>query len=171
MGLYDQFLAQKHRLDERKGRPVPAQNSGIAKTAGGSPRNSKTGAEDAPAQPAVKTQAHENTTTTTIPLPLHTSVEALDSTAARAAISAISAIREENQSDAVAIPLLPAAIPVRGIAENSDSPEELRQRMAAENERRRDWFREPVEGWPERIEIRSALTGETTVINLNRTRH
>lgn len=46
----------------------------------------------------------------------------------------------------------------------------LRQRMAAENERRRDWWREPVEGWPERLEIRSAVTGEVIVIYLGMSR-
>jgi hypothetical protein len=39
--------------------------------------------------------------------------------------------------------------------------------MAAENERRRNWWREPVEGWREgRLVIRSALTGEATIIEL-----
>jgi len=39
--------------------------------------------------------------------------------------------------------------------------------MAEENVRRRDWHKLPVEGWREgRLVIRSALTGEATVIEL-----
>jgi hypothetical protein len=46
--------------------------------------------------------------------------------------------------------------------------------MAAENDRRRGWWREPVDGWREgRMEWRNVVTGETTVIRLakRRTRH
>ena len=40
--------------------------------------------------------------------------------------------------------------------------------MAAENERRRDWHTQPVDGWREgRLEWRSAETGEATVIHLS----
>jgi hypothetical protein len=39
--------------------------------------------------------------------------------------------------------------------------------MASENERRRGWWREPVDGWREgRLTIRSAVTGEAKVIRL-----
>jgi hypothetical protein len=44
--------------------------------------------------------------------------------------------------------------------------ERLRDEMARENERRREWWRRPVPDWPNRIEIRSAMTGEATVIPL-----
>jgi hypothetical protein len=41
--------------------------------------------------------------------------------------------------------------------------------MAAELERRRGWYAQPVEGWREgRLEIRSVLTGETATIRLKR---
>ncbi len=44
-------------------------------------------------------------------------------------------------------------------------------RMAAENERRRDWSVKPVEGWREgKLTIRSAVTGKTNVIQLPRGR-
>jgi hypothetical protein len=37
--------------------------------------------------------------------------------------------------------------------------------MAAENERRREWWREPVDRWRAgRLAIRSIVTGEATVI-------
>lgn len=43
--------------------------------------------------------------------------------------------------------------------------ERLLDDMAAENERRRDWHAKPVQGWRDgRLEIRSILTGESTVI-------
>ncbi|HEY8033333.1 MAG TPA: hypothetical protein VIF02_13395 [Methylocella sp.] len=45
--------------------------------------------------------------------------------------------------------------------------ERLLDAMAAENERRRDWWREPLEG---RLAIRSIDTSETTVIYLANTR-
>jgi hypothetical protein len=39
--------------------------------------------------------------------------------------------------------------------------------MAAENERRREWWTKPVEGWREgRLIIRSVMTGKTNVIYL-----
>jgi hypothetical protein len=39
--------------------------------------------------------------------------------------------------------------------------------MAAENMRRWDWWREPVEGWRDgRLVLRSAMTGEANVILL-----
>jgi hypothetical protein len=45
------------------------------------------------------------------------------------------------------------------------SVERLLDAMAAENERRRDWWRKPIEGWSEgRLTIRSIVTGESTVI-------
>ena len=41
--------------------------------------------------------------------------------------------------------------------------------MQAENESRRDWWREPVAGWRDgRLEWRSIMTGETTVIRFRR---
>jgi len=40
--------------------------------------------------------------------------------------------------------------------------------MQGENERPRDWWTRPPDGWPERITLRSALTGETTTIQLQR---
>jgi hypothetical protein len=60
------------------------------------------------------------------------------------------------------------------VALTEDAPvsvERLLDAMAAENERRRDWWREPVEGRSEgRLTIRSIDTGETTVIYLATTR-
>ena len=43
--------------------------------------------------------------------------------------------------------------------------ERLLDAMAAENERRRDWHTQPVEGWREgRLEWTNASTGEATII-------
>jgi hypothetical protein len=47
----------------------------------------------------------------------------------------------------------------------SASVDNLLEAMAAENERRRDWWKQPVEGWREgRIAWRSVVTGEETVL-------
>lgn len=54
---------------------------------------------------------------------------------------------------------------VRGLSA-SENVQGLLDDMTAENERRRDWWRYPVEGWPYRLTIRSVLTGETVVIQL-----
>jgi ribonuclease HI len=41
--------------------------------------------------------------------------------------------------------------------------------MAAENERRRNWHKQPLDDWRAgRLEIRSVLTGETTIIRLHK---
>ncbi len=41
--------------------------------------------------------------------------------------------------------------------------------MAAENERRRDWHKQPLSDWRAGyIKIRSALTGETTTIRFHK---
>jgi hypothetical protein len=51
------------------------------------------------------------------------------------------------------------------------SVDRLLVEMAAENERRRDWWRQPVDGWREgRLKIRSVLDGETTTIRLSKRR-
>jgi hypothetical protein len=45
--------------------------------------------------------------------------------------------------------------------------ERLLAAMAAENERRRDWYEKPVQDWRDgRLEIRSIMTGEHNVIYL-----
>jgi hypothetical protein len=45
--------------------------------------------------------------------------------------------------------------------------ERLLDAMAAENERRREWWRQPVDGWREgQLTIRSIISGESTVIYL-----
>jgi hypothetical protein len=52
-------------------------------------------------------------------------------------------------------------------AEARASVDELCADMAAENERRREWWTKPVEGWREgRLIIRSVMTGKTNVIYL-----
>lgn len=62
---------------------------------------------------------------------------------------------------------LPSAPVAASLEERWASVALLRDAMAAENERRRNWWREPVEGWREgRLVIRSALTGEATIIEL-----
>jgi hypothetical protein len=55
------------------------------------------------------------------------------------------------------------------LAERRAAVERLRDAMQAENERRRDWDKQPVEGWREgRLTIRSALTGEETTIHFEK---
>jgi len=45
--------------------------------------------------------------------------------------------------------------------------ERLLDDMAAEAERRRDWWERPPEGWSEgRLKIRSAMTGDVTTVQL-----
>ena len=60
------------------------------------------------------------------------------------------------------------SVPSSGVSEKfaaGDVPR-LLDAMAAENERRRDWHTQPVEGWREgRLELRSAATGEATIIH------
>jgi len=69
-------------------------------------------------------------------------------------------------SDALSDSLRPAPV-TASFEERRASVALLQDAMAAENERRRGWWREPVEGWREgRLVIRSALTGEATVIEL-----
>ena len=47
---------------------------------------------------------------------------------------------------------------VASLEERRAAVERLLDAMAAENERRRDWWREPPKGWREgRLELRSAL--------------
>jgi hypothetical protein len=64
---------------------------------------------------------------------------------------------------------LPASLPsvpvVASLKERRASVALLLDAMADENERRRGWWRDPVEGWREgRLVIRSALTGEANVL-------
>jgi hypothetical protein len=60
--------------------------------------------------------------------------------------------------------LAPAA-PVASLEERRAAVLALLDDLAAETERRRDWHTKPPEGWSEgRLELRSALTGEATVI-------
>ncbi len=40
--------------------------------------------------------------------------------------------------------------------------------MAEETAARSQWWREPPKGWPDRLNIRSVLTGEVTTIRLQR---
>ena len=62
---------------------------------------------------------------------------------------------------------LPSAPVAASLEERRASVELLRDAMAEENERRRDWHKLPVEGWREgRVAILSALTGEAYVIPL-----
>jgi hypothetical protein len=50
-------------------------------------------------------------------------------------------------------------------AERRASVDRLLADMAAENERRRDWHKQPVPGWREgRIAWRNVVTGEETVL-------
>jgi len=54
---------------------------------------------------------------------------------------------------------------VASLKERRASVALLLDAMADENERRRGWWRDPVEGWREgRLVIRSALTGEANVL-------
>jgi hypothetical protein len=49
------------------------------------------------------------------------------------------------------------------------SVDRLLEAMGAENERRRNWHSQPVEGWREgRLEISSVLTGVLTTIRLSK---
>ena len=52
------------------------------------------------------------------------------------------------------------------------SVEKLLADMALDLDRRKDWWRQPVDGWREgRLEIRSVLTGEATTIRLSKRRN
>ncbi len=77
---------------------------------------------------------------------------------------------DQPASDARSASLLPRPA-AASLDDRRASVALLRDAMAAENERRRGWWREPVEGWREgRLVIRSALTGEATVIELSPSR-
>lgn len=59
-------------------------------------------------------------------------------------------------------------VPSSGIYEKFSASEvpRLLDRMAAENERRRDWHTHPVEGWREgRLEWRAATDGKATILH------
>jgi hypothetical protein len=45
--------------------------------------------------------------------------------------------------------------------------EAIYAQMAEERERRIDWWRKPVEGWPDRLEIRNIARDETITIRLD----
>ncbi len=87
---------------------------------------------------------------------------------------ALMAIPASSQVLSSKVRLRPVAGPSLSHAEVTPFQEECRAsverlltEMAAENERRRNWWREPLEGWSEgRLAIRSIDTGETTVIYL-----
>ncbi len=48
------------------------------------------------------------------------------------------------------------------------SVEALLDAMAAEHAARRDWHTRPPEGWPHSLTLRNMLTGETTIVRLQR---
>jgi hypothetical protein len=49
------------------------------------------------------------------------------------------------------------------------SVDRLLAAMGEENKRRRDWWRQPVDGWREgRLKIRSVIDGELTTIRLSK---
>ena len=50
------------------------------------------------------------------------------------------------------------------LEERRASVEKLLDQMQAENERRQGWWRKTPDGWPHAITLRSALSGEATVI-------
>ena len=59
-------------------------------------------------------------------------------------------------------------VPVVSLDERRANVAHLLDRMADENERRRDWWKQPVDGWREgRLEWRSAEKGEATIIHLS----
>jgi hypothetical protein len=54
---------------------------------------------------------------------------------------------------------------VASLEDRRAAVERMRDDMAREHEKRRDWHKQPVDGWREgRLEIHSVVTGETTVI-------
>jgi hypothetical protein len=64
------------------------------------------------------------------------------------------------------LPSPTAPVVVEGLARRV-SIEALLGDMARENEARRDWWRQSVEGWREgRLELRSVISGETKIIFL-----
>lgn len=69
-------------------------------------------------------------------------------------------------------PAAPASDPpAASLEERRAAVARLLDAMRAENERRRDWWREPVEGWSEgKLTLRSAVTGETMAIKLPKRR-
>jgi hypothetical protein len=83
-----------------------------------------------------------------------------------AEFASFAALHPENQIcqiDGQAPPAAPA--PVASLEERRASVKRLLDAMGAENERRGQWWAKPVEGWRDgRLELRSAVTGETTVI-------
>jgi hypothetical protein len=59
----------------------------------------------------------------------------------------------------------PATFPETAAADARASVEAMRDAMAAETAARRDWHKQPVDGWRVgRLEWRNVVTGETTVI-------
>ena len=66
--------------------------------------------------------------------------------------------------DSPSTPPAPPAV-VASLEERRAAVERLLDAMSAETERRRDWWREPPKGWREgRLELRSALSSEATII-------
>lgn len=66
----------------------------------------------------------------------------------------------------------PAPIPAPvSLEDRRASVEKIYERMAAERERRRDWYAQPVEGWRDgRLTIRNIARDETVVIDLRKWR-
>ena len=61
------------------------------------------------------------------------------------------------------------AAPAISLEQRRANVENLLDRMAVENERRRDWHTQPVDGWREGVlEWTNAKTGEANVIELPR---
>jgi hypothetical protein len=77
----------------------------------------------------------------------------------------------EHKAEIVALLAAEAAPPPSATAgdDASASVDRLIADMAAENERRRDWHKQPLSDWRAGyIKIRSALTGETTIIRFHK---
>jgi hypothetical protein len=76
----------------------------------------------------------------------------------------------ENRAAVLALLAAEAAPPPSATvsADTRASVDRLIADMAAENERRRDWHKQPLDDWRAGyIKIRSALTGETTIIRFH----
>jgi hypothetical protein len=77
----------------------------------------------------------------------------------------------EHKAEIVALLAAEAAPPPSAAvsADTRASVDRLIADIVAENERRRDWHKQPLDDWRAGyIKIRSALTGETTIIRLHK---